>query len=44
MSNILGVGNEYITLDTPVNDLYKADGSLDMNNNTIINLQDPVYT
>ena len=37
MSNILGVSNE-VSLNTPVTDFFKADSSLDMNNNTIINL------
>ena len=44
MSNILGVGNEYITIDTPLNDIRDPDGNIDMNNNKIINLLDPVFT
>jgi hypothetical protein len=44
MSNILGVGNQYLTIETPLNDVFKPDDSLNMNNNKIINLADPVFT
>ena len=41
MSSILGLGNQYITTDTPLNDIYKPDDNLDMANNRIINLATP---
>lgn len=43
MSTILGIGNQYITTDTPLNDVDLPDGDLDLNNNKIINLANPVF-
>lgn len=44
MSTILGLGNQYISTDTPLNDVDPPDSDLDLNNQKIINLANPIFT